>query len=229
MDRATIRLRNVRALIKEAGGPADFARRVGMSDSQVGQVAGPKPTRGIGNIVAGRIEVAFNKPTGWLDAIHDLEQQNPPEAPDSLSNAEIGPTLGPFGRIPVVGTAQLGDNGHWAELSYPVGHGDGYLDYPSRDRAAYAVRCRGDSMKPRIKHGEFVVVEPSRAVQPGDEVLVKSVDGRVMVKQLVAIRDDGATLLSVNEMHGTLTIELAQIVHMHYVAAIVRSALWRAE
>ncbi|MDE1009988.1 MAG: hypothetical protein OSB38_30450, partial [Paraburkholderia fungorum] len=81
-------------------------------------------------------------------------------------------------RIPVLGMAQLGDNGFWAEVEYPVGHGDGYLDFPSRDHDAYGIRCIGDSMLPRIKDGEFVVIEPNHPVENGDEVLVKAKDGR---------------------------------------------------
>lgn len=128
--------------------------------------------------------------------------------------------------VPVVGTAKLGDDGNFCELEYPVGHGDGRIDWPSRDPNAYALRCKGDSMKPRIRHGEYVVVEPNHAVSPGDEVLVKSKDGRVMVKQLAYIRDGMVYLDSVNEMHPRLSIQQDQLDAFHYVAGIAKSALW---
>src|SRR5574343_1279526 len=76
-------------------------------------------------------------------------------------NAEYARPLGQFRQIPVVGNAQLGDNGNWHDLDYPTGHGDGYINYPSKDDQAYALRCIGDSMRPRIKNGEFVIVEPN--------------------------------------------------------------------
>ncbi len=135
----------------------------------------------------------------------------------------------PFPGLPVVGTAKLGDNGHFSELEYPVGHGDGVVDWPSRDPNAYAIRCKGDSMKPRIKHGEYVVVEPNRPVTPGDEVLVKAKDGRVIVKQLAYIRDEMVYLDSVNEAFPRLSIEQENIEVLHYVAGIARSAQWRPE
>ncbi len=130
------------------------------------------------------------------------------------------------GGVAVVGTAQLGDDGHFCELEYPVGHGDGHIDWRTKDANAYALRCKGESMKPRIRHGEFVVIEPNRPVTPGDEVLVRSEDGRVMVKQLAFIRDGMVHLDSVNEAHPRISIEESQVKALHYMAGIAKSALW---
>lgn len=129
--------------------------------------------------------------------------------------------------IPVVGMAQLGDNGFWADIEYPVGHGDGYLDFPSQDKDAYGLRCKGDSMMPRIRDGEFVVVEPNRPVEPGDEVLVKSTDGRVMVKIFLYSRLGRCHFMSVNQEHAPVIITAEDIEKMHYVAAIVKQSMWR--
>ena len=126
----------------------------------------------------------------------------------------------------MVGMAQLGDNGYWAEMETPVGFGDGYIPFPAKSKDSYALRCRGDSMKPRIKNGEFVVVDPSLVPAPGDEVLVKAKDGRVMVKELLYVRDDVVHLLSVNEAHGKLTIALADVDLIHQVAGIMPAHTW---
>lgn len=142
------------------------------------------------------------------------------------SNASHAPTLGEFSAVPVVGIAQLGDNGHWSELEYPVGHGDGHINYPTHDRNAYALRCRGDSMKPRIRDGEFVVVEPNSEAIPGDEILLKTKDGRVMVKTFLYRRDGKVHVMSVNEAHPPQAFDLVDIDKIHPVAAIVKKALW---
>ncbi|CAM3697922.1 XRE family transcriptional regulator [Cupriavidus respiraculi] len=134
-----------------------------------------------------------------------------------------------FKRIPVRGMAQLGDNGHFCEIEYPVGDGDGFLYFPTRDPDAYGLRCNGDSMRPRVKHGEFVVVEPNTPVTNGDEVLVKSQDGRVMVKELAYIRDGSLHLASVNEKHGMLRIPQAEVERLHFVAGIVKRSAWRPD
>ena len=129
--------------------------------------------------------------------------------------------------IPVVGSAQLGDDGFFVELEYPPGYGDGYIDYQSNDAEAYSLKCVGESMKPRIKNGEFVIVEPSHACVSGDEVLIKCIKGRVMVKELLYIRDGMVHLASVNEAHPKIIIEQSEISVMHYVAGIVKKGLWR--
>lgn len=129
--------------------------------------------------------------------------------------------------IPVVGMAQLGDNGHWSDLEYPVGHGDGYVDFPSKDPDAYALKCEGDSMRPRIKDGEFVVIEPNHPIEPGDEVLLKSKDGRVMVKEFLYKRAGRTHLISVNDAHPQMSFTDQEIDKMHYVCAICRPSTWR--
>jgi len=144
-------------------------------------------------------------------------------------NAAPAPKLAAPRRVPVVGTAQLGDNGHWAELEYPVGHGDGHIEFASRDANAYALRCRGDSMRPRILDGEYVIVEPNGEPIPGDEVLVKAVDGRVMVKTFLYRREGRLHLMSANAAHPPQAIPLDQVDKIHPVVAIVKKALWHAE
>jgi phage repressor protein C with HTH and peptisase S24 domain len=128
--------------------------------------------------------------------------------------------------VPVVGKAKLGDEGYFVELEYPVGHGDGYIDIPTNDPNAYALHCVGSSMLPRIKPGEYVVMEPNTEVRPGDEVLVRSADGRVMIKEWLYTRDDHVHLGSVNNNQPKIAIPVHEIDRMHYVAAIVKRARW---
>jgi len=123
-------------------------------------------------------------------------------------------------RIPVVGSAQLGDNGHFVELEYPVGYGDGWVDVLSTDPNAYALRCRGDSMRPRIRDGEYIVAEPNREVAPGDQVVVKARDGRVMVKTYLYRRDGRIHLQSVNESHPSIVLLPDEVEAMHCVTNI---------
>lgn len=130
------------------------------------------------------------------------------------------------GRLAVVGTAQLGDDGYFCELEYPAGHGDGYIRWASNDAHAYGLRCKGDSMKPRIRHGEYVIIEPTREAMPGDEVMVISKDGRVMVKQLAFVRDGMIYLDSVNESFPRISLPQDQVEKMQYVAGIAKRDLW---
>ena len=128
--------------------------------------------------------------------------------------------------ILVVGMAQLGDDGHWSDLEYPVGHGNGYVDFPSRDTGAYALKCEGDSMSPRIEAGEFVIVEPNTPVKPGKNVMLRSKDGRVMVKKFLYNAAGRTYLISINKAHPPISFNDDEIEKMHFIRAIVDADSW---
>lgn len=223
-DRKEVRRQQLARLLNErfGGVQARLAKAIGKNPNYVSRcLAG---TKGIGEGIAHEIEERLRLPRGWMDDADSPEPGNTDELSDSA--AGVARSTIPAGRVPVVGHARLGDNGHFVELQYPVGHGDGFLDMPSNDENAYAVRCEGDSMTPRIRAGEFVLIEPNHPVSNGDEVLVKARDGRVMVKQFLYRRDGAIRLLSVNEAHSPITLQEDEVVAMHYVAAIVKSVKW---
>lgn len=100
---AEIRLENARRLADELGRMADFARLLGMSDSQMGQLIGRSPVRNIGPRVARRMEIAGGKPEGWLDVEHqdvapgslrDLQLQEARRILEGMSDAELSRALG---------------------------------------------------------------------------------------------------------------------------------------
>ncbi|NOV24183.1 hypothetical protein E5S69_11735 [Cupriavidus necator] len=100
---AEIRRENARLLANEVGQPADLARRLGMSDSQMGQLIGRNPVRNIGPRVARRIEEVCGKPEGWLDVEHfevepgslrDLQLQEARRILEGMSDADLSQALG---------------------------------------------------------------------------------------------------------------------------------------
>jgi phage repressor protein C with HTH and peptisase S24 domain len=122
----------------------------------------------------------------------------------------------------VVGTARGGEDGYYVEIDYPTGHGDGYVSYPTKRTNAYAIRVRGDSMRPRIKPGEYVIIEPDVPCRPGDEVVVRTKAGRSMVKVLHSERNGFVELLSLNDDHKPITLDVNDIEFMHHVAGIAK-------
>ena len=129
-------------------------------------------------------------------------------------------------RTPVVGTARMGENGYYDEIDYPVGYGDGWVDSYSSDPNAYALRVKGDSMHPAIRHGSFVVVEPNGRCVPGEYIVLALTDGAKMVKELVIERPTEIVIESVNGNHRK-TIDRSEILKMHPVVAIVSASRWR--
>jgi len=126
---------------------------------------------------------------------------------------------GDYRKVPVVGNARLGNGGYYEDLGYPAGHGDGFLDIPSKDPNAFALRVKGNSMAPMIMDGWFVQVEPNGSIEPGEPVLVRKKNGEVMVKLFAHRRDNSVYLWSVG--HGTLVgIEENEIDYIYPVKGI---------
>lgn len=137
--------------------------------------------------------------------------------PSEAANVEGAPALVKARKVPVIGEVKGGLDGYFDELMYPVGHGEGYVEYWCRDESAYALRVRGDSMHPRYRAGEFVVVTPSIEAQPGSDVVIQLVDGRKLLKQLNWIRDDEIQLLSINNGYEPLTLSKSEVLSMQPV------------
>jgi transcriptional regulator with XRE-family HTH domain len=130
---------------------------------------------------------------------------------------------------PVVGTAQMGDDGYWLELDFPAGHGDGFVLYPSSDPNAYALRLKGDSMRPRMKPGEFAVAWPNHPYVAGDEVVIRDKKDRVMLKVFNFERGNFIEVSSINEDHKPFTIDKSDIHVIHYVAGIFKPSMYYQE
>jgi hypothetical protein len=71
MKNADIRRANARALAATETHQTDFAEKIGADNSRVSQLIGVNPTKNIGTATARRIEIAYCKPAGWLDQVHD--------------------------------------------------------------------------------------------------------------------------------------------------------------
>lgn len=217
MDNKAIRRANLLYLIELHNTIKALAEATGSVPNHLSEIK--NKGRNMGDDVARRIEEKLDKPRGWMDRL-----QVPP---DRVGNSVEEPHSDyNMGGVPVVGTAQLGDDGYWHELEYPAGHGEGFVKYPTRDPNTYALRVKGDSMRPRIKPGEFVVIEPNHPVSLGEEVMVQTKDGRSMVKLLVSRRGGLVELHSVNEDHRPLTIEEGQVSKIHYVGGILKASMY---
>lgn len=135
------------------------------------------------------------------------------------SNVEAGPPItSPIRRIDIVGTAQLGQSGYWIGMEL----GEGFVETYSRDEDAYALRLKGDSMSPAIRDGWVAVCEPNHRLVPGEYVMVTTIDGQSMVKELLFENEDGVSLMSVNAAYGERrTVPWSDISKIHYVGNIL--------
>ncbi|NID14995.1 hypothetical protein [Luteibacter yeojuensis] len=67
MEASEIRRRNIEMLVRAAGGPGVFARRVGREQTQVSQWISVKTPKAIGGRLARDIEEHLGHERGWLD------------------------------------------------------------------------------------------------------------------------------------------------------------------
>lgn len=157
------------------------------------------------------------------DLIGPSTRQIGPSIDETLeSNVGEELRLRPGRGVAVVGEVQGGPDGYISVDDYPAGHGCALLpDVRSRDKEAYGLKVRGDSMRPRIKSGEYIVVEPNADALPGDDVVVRFVDGSAVVKELLWIRDGEVCLGSINNGVPPITRPMTTIRSIHRVAAIM--------
>ena len=159
------------------------------------------------------VEQFTDEENDWIEIKKQQESANSDvDAPFPVSRAT---------HTPVVGVVFGGDNEYASIDDYPVGEGSEFIESRSPDKKAYGLRVRGDSMWPRIKSGEFVLVEPSIEARPGDDVVVKLKDGRALLKEFLWIRDGEMSLGSINSTVRPITIPLENVEKIHRVAAII--------
>ncbi len=105
-------------------------------------------------------------------------------------------------RVPVIGYAQAGLNGHFDGAGYPTGSGWDEVLFPRiGDSHAFALEISGTSMEPIYRDGDTIVVSPAADVRRGDRVVVKTKDGEVMAKELSRQSARKIELTSLNKDH----------------------------
>ncbi|EEG3605273.1 helix-turn-helix transcriptional regulator [Salmonella enterica subsp. enterica serovar Pomona] len=215
--------KNIKYLMEKAGisSVTELSRKVKMQQSTLqrmlaGEIKDPK------YITLKHIAEFFK-----ISPVDLVECDLQAEKPRTVVDVDGDPYDFEFREVPVLGNTQLGNGGFWTDMQYPVGNGNGHIRWPSYDADVYALKCVGDSMVPRIKEGEFVIIEPNHGYHPGDEVLVVTEQGEVMVKTFLFERDGFYHLLPVNENHAPIRLPKSSVTKIQYIAGIAKSSLWR--
>lgn len=205
MTREEIRRENARRLAHEGGGQTEFGRLVEMDRSQVSQIIGKTPKKNIGNSIARRIEIAFNKPEGWLDQEHReaAAEQHLPEAPTSLPfigrgtrvsvDVESEEEMIPIKKV----TLQLeaGFPGFEADRDFEDG---GFVSLPRKfieqhelvPQCLIAIRVRGASMEPMFFEDDVVVVNIADTRPVSGNIYAINFEGQALVKQMIKAGPD---------------------------------------
>lgn len=195
-------------------------KELGISQEKLGELIG-KTQGAVAHWLNGRREPG-------LDDIASIMRVLKIDKIDLLANGSVIANSASFefigkpreGLIPVKGEAVMGTDGEFEMCEELVG----WLRIYSSDPNAFSLRVKGDSMFPRINSGEYVVVEPATQVRPGDEVFIRTNQGKNMIKRLGYHRDGAYQFVSVNQQHPPLTLDDTEIDKVYFVAAIVKSS-----
>jgi phage repressor protein C with HTH and peptisase S24 domain len=119
--------------------------------------------------------------------------------------------------LPLIGFVQAGSSGFFDEDGYPAGEGWDEIRFPETGadtQGAYALEISGESMMPLYREGDILVVSPSASLRKGDRVVVRTVQGEVMVKELLRQTPSRIDLKSLNPDHENRTLLTADITWM---------------
>jgi phage repressor protein C with HTH and peptisase S24 domain len=120
--------------------------------------------------------------------------------------------------VPLLGLAQAGTRGFFDDAGFPVGAGWDEIAFPEvDDEHAYALEISGDSMVPVYRDGDRIVLSPAANVRRNDRVVVKTVKGEVMVKQVGRLSAQRVELRSFNPSYEDRSFALAELAFMHRV------------
>ncbi len=121
-------------------------------------------------------------------------------------------------RIPLIGLAQAGGEGFFDDGGYPVGGSWDEVALPEiADGNAYALEISGESMEPVFRDGDLVIVSPNAPIRRGDRVVVRTMAGEVMAKQLARRSARRVELRSLNPAHPDYNFDLTEICWIHRI------------
>jgi phage repressor protein C with HTH and peptisase S24 domain len=113
---------------------------------------------------------------------------------------------------PLIGLAEAGGGGFFDDAGFATGSGWDEIDLLSdADEHSYALEISGDSMAPLYREGDIVIVSPSAPVRRGDRVVVKTVSGEIMAKELKRQTARTIELRSVNPAYPDRVIAREEI------------------
>jgi phage repressor protein C with HTH and peptisase S24 domain len=136
----------------------------------------------------------------------------------SLVEPERAGVRAPAQMVPLIGFAQAGTHGYFDDAGFPAGAGWDEIGFPElNDEHAYALEITGESMLPIYRDGDRIVVSPAASLRRGDRVVVKTMAGEVMAKQVGRMTAQRVELKSLNPDYEDRSFGMDEIVFIHRI------------
>ncbi|MDP4593505.1 MAG: helix-turn-helix transcriptional regulator [Beijerinckiaceae bacterium] len=124
--------------------------------------------------------------------------------------------------VPLIGLAQAGTGGFFDDAGFPTGGGWEEIAFPNvPDENAYALEIAGDSMLPLLRDGDIVIISPAASIRRGDRVVVKTMAGEILAKELKRQTAKTIELQSLNPEHEDRVFDMQDV---DWVARIMWSS-----
>lgn len=173
MDNKTIRLINLRKLLKETKTAASLAFAANTSPAYLSQILSNRTKGHIGDKLARRLEAAGKKPIGWLDLLHEGGEEN------SSLVAKNKPIL------------------HWDNIVQWLTSESTITNAEIISNPIFWVEMQGNAMMSSLHiassicPGDMMMIHPGLKPEVGDAVLVK-INNSVKIRVLT---NDGNELI----------------------------------
>lgn len=119
-------------------------------------------------------------------------------------------------RVPLIGFAQAGADGYFDDGGFPVGGGWDEVSLPEiGDPNAYALEVSGQSMEPVFRDGDQIIVSPAAPIRRGDRVVVRTLAGEVLAKELTRRSARRVELKSLDAAHRDYSFDLTEVAWIH--------------
>ncbi|MGO4673836.1 helix-turn-helix transcriptional regulator [Bosea sp. 2YAB26] len=134
---------------------------------------------------------------------------------DEFMSVVMHRAAAPAPTIPLLGFAQAGLGGFFDGSGLPAGSGWEEVASPGlSDEKAYALEIAGDSMLPIYRDGDIIIVSPAAAVRRGDRVVVMTIEGEVLARQLKRETARTVELASLNPEQPDRVLASSEIAFM---------------
>jgi SOS-response transcriptional repressor LexA len=153
----------------------------------------------------------------WLQTGRGPMRPEPLTPENWLKDIEFENNVGPGPKlrkpIPLISWVKAGDLCE-AEDPYQPGDADEWLDCPfDHSPSAFCLRVVGDSMMPEYREGEVILVDPALCANHGDDVIVRTPEGKATFKRLHDT-PDGKYLIAINPAHPDRIIKVPEGTHI---------------
>lgn len=209
MDVFAIRRARLQVLVEQLadGNISDFAKKFGYSRAQVSQYLSEKYNEGrsIGERAARTLELNVGKGIGWLDQpANSVDALVASRKVDSkvirgivAASNDLEPNKPRF-NVPVLGTVTPTSDGLVEAVIGVSDRAIPHILFYTLSTRSWAIQVKGSNLQPRVRSGEYLLMDGEKKAEPGDDLIVKFSNGEWMILQFLYTRNDEVVFGNVN-------------------------------